>query len=211
MYWLASLTGATGLAAVAALWGPVSAGPGKSDLAAVPAPAKSAPQLPISECVLFSSGVGYFQREAEIEGNTRVDLTFPVSDINDLLKSMVLQDLGGGHIAAVSYESHDPIDKTLKSFAVNLTNNPTYGQILTQARGEKVEVTQQQVANQPGTLTGTIIGVEKQKQPAGKDGAVDIECLNLWCAEGMRSVKLGDIQRVRFLNPIMESEFRRAL
>jgi len=211
MYWLASLTGATGLAAVAALWGPVSAGPGKGDLAAVPAPAKSAPQLPISECVLFSSGVGYFQREAEIEGNTRVDLTFPVSDINDLLKSMVLQDLGGGHIAAVSYESHDPIDKTLKSFAVNLTNNPTYGQILTQARGEKVEVTQQQVANQPGTLTGTIIGVEKQKQPAGKDGTVDIECLNLWCAEGMRSVKLGDIQRVRFLNPIMESEFRRAL
>ncbi|MFL5244634.1 MAG: DUF4139 domain-containing protein [Gemmataceae bacterium] len=211
MYWLASLAGATGLAAVAALWGPASAGPGKEELAAAPALAKSAPQLPISECVLFSSGVGYFQREAEIEGNTRVDLTFPVTDINDLLKSMVLQDLGGGHIAAVSYESHDPIDKTLKSFAVNLTNNPTYGQILTQARGEKVEVTQQQAANQPGTLTGTIIGVEKQKQPVGKDGAIDTECLNLWCAEGMRSVKLGDIQRVRFLNPIMESEFRRAL
>jgi hypothetical protein len=207
---IAALAGASGLATLAALWGPVAAGPEKGNLVA-PAAAKDAPQLPISQCVLFSSGVGYFQREAEIEGNTRVDLTFPVSDINDLLKSMVLQDLGGGHIAAVSYESHDPIDKTLKSFAVNLTQNPSYGQILNQARGEKVEVTQQQVANQPGTLTGTIIGVEKQKQPAGKDGALDVEFLNMWCAEGMRSVKLSDIQRVRFLNPIMESEFRRAL
>jgi hypothetical protein len=209
-YWLAGIAGAAGLATVTALWGTVSAGPEKTGDQVAPA-ARSAPALPISQCVLFSSGVGYFQREAEIEGNTRVDLTFPVTDINDLLKSMVLQDMGGGHIAAVSYESHDPIDKTLKSFAVNLTQNPSYGQILNQARGEKVEVTQQQAANQPGTLTGTIIGVEQQKHPAGKDGVVDVEFLNLWCAEGMRGVKLADIQRVRFLNPVMESEFRRAL
>src|SRR6266581_5751474 len=107
IYWLASLAGATGLASIVALWGPASAGPEKGEPAVGPALSKSAPQLPISQCVLFSSGVGYFQREAEIEGNTRVDLTFPVTDINDLLKSMVLQELGGGHIDAVSYESHD--------------------------------------------------------------------------------------------------------
>src|SRR5262249_12760450 len=28
---------------------------------------------------------------------------------------------------------------------------------------------------------------------------------------GLRSVKLADVQRIRFLNPVMESEFRRAL
>jgi len=50
-------------------------------------------QLPIGQMVLFSSGVGYFQREGAVEGNARVDLSFPVSDINDLLKSMVLRDL----------------------------------------------------------------------------------------------------------------------
>src|SRR5262249_20731575 len=172
---------------------------------------RAAPQLPVTGCALFSSGVGYFQRAAEIEGSTRVDLTFPVSDINDLLKSMVLQDLGGGHIAAVSYDSHDPIEKTLKSFAVDLTRNPSLGQILDQARGEKVEIVQQQAATQPGTLTGTIVGVERQKQAVGKDAATEIEMLNMWCAEGVRSVKLADVQRIRFLNPIMESEFRRAL
>src|SRR5438445_60775 len=138
-YWLAGFVGAAGLATVTALWGTVSAGPEKAGDQVALAATRSAPALPISQCVLFSSGVGYFQREAEIEGNTRVDLTFPVTDINDLLKSMVLQDMGGGHVAAVSYESHDPIDKTLKSFAVNLTQNPSYGQILNQARGEKVE------------------------------------------------------------------------
>src|SRR5262245_38554534 len=75
----------------------------------------SAPRLPISQVILFSSGVGYFQREGQVEGSTRIDLTFPIQDINDLLKSMVLQDLDGGHVSAVSYDSHDPIDRTLKS------------------------------------------------------------------------------------------------
>ena len=93
----------------------------------------------MAQVILYSSGVGYFQREGEVEGSTRVDLSFPVQDINDLLKSMVLQDLGGGRVSAVSYDSQAPIDKTLRSFAIDLTSNPTFGQILNQGRGEKVE------------------------------------------------------------------------
>jgi hypothetical protein len=55
-----------------------------------------------------------------------------------------------------------------------------------------------------------VVGVEQQKVAAGKD-TVEVEQLNLWCADGMRSVKLGDVQRVRFLNPVMDSEFKKAL
>src|SRR5216684_9306137 len=212
--WMASFAGIAGLAAAGALTisalssaEPAKGGPPPVEVAA----SRSMTQLPVTGCALFSSGVGYFERTGEVEGNSRVDLTFPVTDINDLLKSMVLQDLGGGHIDAVSYESHDPIDKTLKSFAVDLTRNPSFGQILNQARGEKVEVVQQQAANQPGTLTGTVVGVEKQKQAAGKDAVIENEVLNMWCAEGLRSVKLTEVQRLRFLNPVMETEFRKAL
>ena len=168
-------------------------------------------QLPIAQVVLFSSGVGYFQREGTVDGNTRVDLSFQVQDINDLLKSMVVRDLDGGIISTVSYDSNAPVEKTLKSFAVNLNGNPSFGAILNQARGEKVEVVLQQTnATQPGTLTGTVVGLENQKQAIGKD-TVEVELLNLWCADGMRSVKLADVQRVRFLNPIIESEFKKAL
>src|SRR4029453_14176155 len=117
-------------------------------------------------------------------------------DINDLIKSMTLRDTDGGHITAVSYDSNVPVDRTLQSFAINLTSNPTFGAILTQARGEKVEVVLQQTnTTQPGTLTGTIIGIEKQRQAAGKDAAVEVEMLNLWCADGVRALKLPEVQR----------------
>ncbi len=173
---------------------------------------ESAARLPVAQVVLFNSGVGYFQREGQVDGNCRIDLSFPVQDVNDMLKSLVLQDLDGGRVSAVSFDSQAPIAKTLHSFAVDLSSNPTLAQILDQARGEKIEVVlQQSQTSQPGTLAGTIIGIEKQKVPVGKDAAVEVEQLNLWCAEGMRQVKLGDVQRIRFLNPVMESEFRKAL
>ena len=66
---------------------------------------KPAVTLPITRVVMFNSGVGYFSRSGEVTDDARVDLTFPEQDINDLLKSMVLEDFNGGRIAAVSYDS----------------------------------------------------------------------------------------------------------
>src|SRR5690349_20573285 len=33
-------------------------------------------KLPIAQVILYSSGVGYFQREGTVEGDARVDLSF---------------------------------------------------------------------------------------------------------------------------------------
>src|SRR6476660_7403852 len=155
---------------------------------------KPAVSLPISQVVLFNSGVGHFTRSGEVDGEARVDLTFPEQDINDLIKSMTLRDLSPhGRVAAVTYDSHDPIDRTLASFAINLNNSPSLAQILTQARGEQVEVTLASTASQPGNLTGKIIGVEAQQQPSKDGPAVPVSVLNLWCAEGVRAVKLGEV------------------
>ena len=168
-------------------------------------------QLSVGQVVLFSSGVGYFQREGAVEGDARVDLSFPVADINDLIKSMVLRDLDGGAVSAVSIDSSAPTERTLRSFAIDLTRNPSFADILNQARGEKVEVALANAANAgAATLNGTIVGVEKQKQVVNKE-TVEVSVLNLWCADGVRGVKLADVQRVRFLNPVIDSEFKKAL
>lgn len=173
---------------------------------------KPAVSLPISQVILFNSGVGHFTRSGDVEGDARVDLTFPEQDINDLIKSMTLRDLSpNGRVAAVTYDSHDPIDRTLASFAINLNNSPSFAQILTQARGEQVEVTLINTANQPGNLTGKIIGVEQQQAPSKDSPPIMVSVLNLWCAEGVRTVRLGEVQRLRFANPVIENEMRRAL
>jgi hypothetical protein len=165
-------------------------------------------KLPISTVVLFSSGVGYFQRDGEVSGNAKVDLAFPTNTINDLLKSMVLQDQGGGKVGVVSYDSADPIEKTLKSFTLDLTNNPSFAAILAQARGEEVEIT----TTLPGENTGRIVSVEKQKSPPQKDmPVVEEDVLNLYTNAGLRAVPLKSVQKIRFTNPVIDAELRRAL
>jgi hypothetical protein len=182
--------------------------------AAVPplADLKPAVSLPISQVILFNSGVGHFTRSGDVEGEARVDLTFPEQDINDLIKSMSLRDLSpNGRVSAVTYDSHDPIDRTLQSFAINLNNSPPLASILTQARGEQVEVALINNPNQPANLIGKIMGVEQQQVPSKDGPPMTVSVLNLWCAEGIRAVKLGEVQRLRFANPVIENEVKRAL
>src|SRR5262245_23967997 len=210
MKWLlvAPVAGVLGIAAGFGADGLLGAGAAPGDARQDVKPAVS---LPVTRVVLFNSGVGYFSRSGEVTDDARVDLSFPEADVNDLLKSMVLEDFNGGRIAAVSYDSREPITRTLASFAVNLNGNPTFAGIVSQMGGERVEVViTPGAANQPGKLNGVIVGVESQKIASG-NATVDVEFLNLWCAEGLRSVKLPDVQQLKFSNPVVESEFRRAL
>ncbi len=204
--WAAPVVGAAGVGFLANTLVPTADAAAKAD-----GDPKQSVSLPIKQVVLFNSGVGYFGRTGEVDGEARVDLTFPESDINDLLKSMTQQDFNNGHISAVSYDSHEPVDRTLASFAIDLNGQPTLANILGQARGEQVEVVMNTtVTTQPGTIKGTILGTEIQKVPVG---AAQIDCvvLNVSTTEGFRAVKMMDVQRVRFLNPVLEAELKRAL
>src|SRR5437899_11150049 len=91
--------------------------------------------LPLSKIVLYSSGVGYFQHDGTVNNRTQLDLRFNVSQINDMLKSLVVQDFGGGKVSIVIYDSRDPVTKTLGSFVINLNGKPPLRQTLTQVRG----------------------------------------------------------------------------
>ena len=55
--------------------------------------------------------------------------------INDLIKSLVVQDARGKSVP-MRYDSQEPIEKTLKSFGVDLTSDPSLAKLLGQIRGE---------------------------------------------------------------------------
>jgi len=167
--------------------------------------AANATKLPLSEVILYSSGVGYFERTGEVDGRAEVDLRFKVDDINDLLKSMVVQDFNGGRVSTVTYGSRDPVTKTLKSFGLDLTENPTLGQLLNQVRGERVEVLW------PTKTVGTILGVEKKKQPAGENKEIEVEYLNVLTEDGLQSIPLAQVQKVKLLSEQLNAELRQAL
>lgn len=162
-------------------------------------------KLLIKRVVLFSSGVGYFQHQGKVDGDATVDLKFRVDNINDLLKSMVLEDRGGGQISTVTYGSRDPITKTLQTFAIDLTESPTLGQLLSQIRGEKVEV------ESSNKIVGTILGIETRRQVVPDKQIVKSEYLNLLTDSGLLQIELDSVSRIKLLNPELDAELRQAL
>lgn len=173
--------------------------------AADPKPVAGADALPLEKVVLFTSGVGFFQHAGQVTGDTAVEMKFAADDVNDLLKSMVLEDLGGDTVSTVSYASRDPITKTLGTFAVNLTDNPSLGQILGRLRGERIEVE----AATPAT--GTIVGVEKRTVPAGENKTVEKEFVTLLTPDGLKTLALDTITRIKLVDPRLQGELEKAL
>ncbi|THJ25419.1 MAG: hypothetical protein CAF45_000990 [Nitrospira sp. CG24E] len=164
--------------------------------------------LPLSKISLYSSGMGYFQHDGTVNNRTQLDLRLQANQINDILKSLVVQDFGGGRVSTVTYGSRDPLTKTLGSFGINLNGHPTLGQILTQVRGEPVEVAT------PNPIVGTLLGVEKKTESIGEGPQhriVEQEYVTLLTEDGFRSLSLATVQRIKLTNATLNAELQQAL
>ena len=169
-------------------------------------PAGPNADVPITKVVLFSSGVGYFEHAGTVRGNSSTELRFKTGQINDILKSLVLQDQDGGHVGAITYPSQDPLTKTLKSFQVDITQNPSLAQLLNQLRGARVTIQARAERH-----TGTVLGVETRRVLSEKGEPVDASVLNLLTGSTIRSIPLSSIGDLSLDDPQLQEELTKAL
>jgi hypothetical protein len=171
------------------------------------APATQPGDVPVKAVVLFSSGVGYFEHFGTVNGDASTELHFKTTQINDILKSLVLQDMDGGTVGAVTYPSEDPIEKTLRSFQVDITSNPPLADLLNQLRGAQVTLT-----SGAEKLPGIVLGVETKQRIVGDNKTpVPVAVLNLLFNGGIRAVPLDDVQNIQLDDPKLQNELNRAL
>lgn len=163
--------------------------------------------LPVKTVALFTSGVGYFQHAGSVPGGSAIQLLFGSNQINDLLKSLVLEDLDGGQPGFVEYPSRDPLSKILDEFQVNLGGDPTLAEILKQLRGAQVTVDYQ-----GENLEGTILGVEERPVAVNKkDEPINDWVINLVHGGRIRALPLRDIRHLELSNPTLRDELANAL
>jgi len=129
-------------------------------------PAAPANSLPIRRVILYSNGVAYIERRGTVTGNAEINLSFKQSQVDDVLKSMVVLDLGQGKIGAVSYNSSAPASARTAEipFSIDSISEETdddsggLAGVLSQLQGAKVVV-----VSSNSTATGSILTVEKRK------------------------------------------------
>ncbi len=157
--------------------------------------------LPVTRVVLSTAGVGYFEHAGTVDGDVELELRVATDGMDDLLQSLVLQDLDGGSIQPVRYGSRDPLGRTLASYALDLSGDPSLAELLAQARGEALTL-RTDVA-----IAGTLVNVERTTTDSGGQATL----LTLSTAEGLRRVDLADVRDLRFEREALRADLDAAL
>ncbi|NNE66939.1 MAG: hypothetical protein HKN33_10285 [Pyrinomonadaceae bacterium] len=170
---------------------------------------KNLQMLPIKKVILYSNGVAHVERRGIVTGNTSVDLSFKQSQVDDVLKSMLVLDLGKGRIGAVSYNSSAPPSARMAEIPFSVvpkTNGTGTGGIagvLSQLQGANVLVTSNGVSTKGAILTVEQIAVKNEKEAKVINNLViasesgEIRSFDL---AKVRGVKLLDTDTKRDLN-----------
>jgi hypothetical protein len=126
--------------------------------------------LPLRRVTLYSNGVAYFERRGTVTGRAEINLSFKQSQVDDVLKSLVVLDLGRGRVGAVSYNSSAPTSARLNEIPFSIeasTDGDEAGGlagVLKQLQGARVAVA---TANR--SVTGAVLTIGERQLPTEKD------------------------------------------
>ncbi len=166
------------------------------------APTEPGDRLPVKRVVLYKNGVGYFEHSARVRGNQDLTIDFTTAQLNDVLKSLTVVDLGEGHISSVRYNSIAPLNERLKSLRLPFGTQVTQADFLSALRGARVEA-----RSGSAIATGKLLSVETEARTTDKGGSYNATKFSVITDSGeMRNFELGPGTSVRLAERDLSGE-----
>src|SRR5690349_19742149 len=158
-------------------------------------------ELPVREVVLYKHGVGFFERSGRIAAGESARLDFNATEMNDVLKSLTVEEKGGGKISGLRYDSMDPLGHKLAAFPFKIGDEQPLSAVLGQLKGARVEL-----AFGSGAIAGAIVG---GRLVPGSDKQPEREQLTLMLDSGeLRTLDLSAATGIRFTDPQLQQQFK---
>ena len=167
----------------------------------------TAAKLPVRRVVLYKSGVGYFEHLGRVRGNQSLTIDFTSGQLNDVLGSLTVLDLGGGKITAVNYNSEAPLEKRLSALRLPLGAQTTVSQFLNAVRGARLEV-----RTGGAVIAGRLLSVERMTRTTKEGQVIPYDEVSLVTDAGeVRTAELGPATSVRLAERDLNQEVGRYL
>ena len=164
-------------------------------------------RLPVKRVVLYKNGVGYFEHAARVHGNQELAIDFTTSQLNDVLKSLTVVDLGDGRISGVRYNSIAPLDERLKGLRLPFGEEITRSDFLTAMRGARVEV-----RSGSSSALGRLLSVEQEQRTTEKGTTYNVTEFSVMTDTGeMKNFELSPAVSVRLAEHDLNQEVGRYL
>src|SRR5438270_10786915 len=79
-----------------------------------------AADLPVRQVTLYKHGIGFFERSGQLAAGESARLDFKTAEMNDVLKSLTIEDKGGGKVTGLRYDASEPLSVRLSEFPFQL-------------------------------------------------------------------------------------------
>jgi hypothetical protein len=160
-----------------------------------------AADLPVRQVILYKHGVGFFERSGQLAPGESARLDFKTSEMDDVLKSLVIEERGGGAIAGLRYDSSEPLARKLAEFPFHVDGSQPLSAILDQLKGARVEMV---FGNE--TVAGAMVSGRVAR---GDDKRPEREQITLMLDTGdLRTFDLSAATSLRFPDAKLQALFR---
>jgi hypothetical protein len=163
-------------------------------------PVAPAAELPVRSVVLYKHGVGYFERSGLLAPGESARLDFKVEEMNDVLKSLTIND-NGGKVTAVRYDSNIPLEQKLSEFPFQIAPGQPLGGVLDQLKGARLEM-----EFGPQKVVGAIVSA--RMIPGDKERAEHEQLTLLMDSGELRNVDLSAASAIRFTDLKLQMQFK---
>src|SRR4051812_23772427 len=164
----------------------------------------SAAELPIKHVILYKHGIGFFEREGTVAPGEEARLDFKTSDMNDILKSLIMNDLSGNRVLGIRYDSNETLQQRLNAFPFTIGNEQPISAFLDGLKGAKIEL---KIADHP--VSGTILSARAIQTGADADRKILREQVSLVLDSGeIATYDLGAVVSLRLVDPQLQTQLK---
>lgn len=159
-----------------------------------------AADLPVKTVTLYKHGIGYFGRQGTIPSGESARLDFKAAEMNDVLKSLTIVDLGG-KVTGLRYDSSIPLEQRLADLPFAIEKGQPLSVLLDQVKGTRLEMEfgAQKVAG--AIVSARLIAADKDHP--------EREQATLYLDNGeLRNVDLAAASSIRFTDSKLQAQLR---
>ncbi|MCS7026719.1 MAG: DUF4139 domain-containing protein [Bryobacteraceae bacterium] len=158
-------------------------------------------ELPVRKVVLYKHGVGYFERAGELRAGESARLDFKASDMDDVLKSLTIEDRSGGKIIGLRYDASQPLEERLQDYPFQLQPAQALSEFLDQLKGARMEARVGSESLQGAIFSGRVVKLG--------DKAQEREQLTLLLDSGeLRTFDLAALSGLKLSDPALQRQLK---
>ncbi|MFN7935255.1 MAG: hypothetical protein U0R19_18135 [Bryobacteraceae bacterium] len=163
-----------------------------------------AAELPVKTVILYKHGVGYFERAGELRAGESARLDFQAGDMNDVLKSLTIEDRGG-KITGLRYDASEPLEKRLADYPFQVGPHIAMSAFLDQLKGARLEL-------RTGAGEAAAGAIFSARAVALGEKAQEKEMLTLMLDGGeLKTFELAAVTQLKFVDDTLQRQLKEYL